>query len=316
MDVHEPEALTAYFLLDDAALRKMSQGAAVNTDDRTLLEYHAPRTVLASNLYATNQKLIDEFRAGPLPVNLNPSDVPRALLAGSVTAIDLGDPTTIDRFFSAVDSLPDSAQKFFAQGLRSLTRGNYKDSESLFKSALSKDPSSLDAMHWLAVAEHRDADDASARAQIDQILQRDPNYLPALTDKMEFAADRNNYGIALLTQLNRMTVMPDPPAAEYCRLGAIWMKTANTKEAEPVLLRGLAKDPYSYACHLQLGELYRQTDQFPLARQHFEFVVRFYPDSNSSVYASLASVYLNLGDAKSAESILRKRHRLFPTESH
>ena len=160
------------------------------------------------------------------------------------------------------------------------------------------------------------SDLASARAQIDQILQRDPNNLPALTDKMEFAADRNNYGIALLTQLNRMTVMPDPPAAEYCRLGAIWMKTANTKEAEPVLLRGLAKDPYSYACHLQLGELYRQTDQFAQARQHFEFVVRFYPDSNSSVYASLASVYLNLGDAKSAESILRKRHHLFPSESH
>ena len=35
IDVHEPEALTAYFLLDDAALRKMSDGAAVNTDDRT-----------------------------------------------------------------------------------------------------------------------------------------------------------------------------------------------------------------------------------------------------------------------------------------
>ena len=54
------------------------------------------------------------------------------------------------------------------------------------------------------------------------------------------------------------------------------------KEAEPVLVRGLAKDPYSYACHLQLGELYRESDRFPLARQHFEFVVRFYPDSNAS----------------------------------
>ena len=316
MDVREPEALTAYFLLDDAALRKMSEGAAVNTDDRTLLEYHAPRTVLTSNLYDTNQKLIDESRGGPLPVNLDSSDVQRALLAGAVTAIDLGDAVTIDKFFEAVESLPDSAPKYFAQGLRALTRGDYKDAESLFKSALSKDPSSLDAMHWLAVAEHRDGDDASARTQIDAILQRNPDYLPALTDKMEFAADRNNFGIALLTQLNRMAVMPDPPASEYCRLGAIWMKTANTKEAEPVLLRGLAKDPYSYACHLQLGELYRQTDQFPLARQHFEFVVRFYPDSNASVYASLASVYINLGDAKAAEAILKKGHRLFPQESH
>jgi tetratricopeptide (TPR) repeat protein len=94
------------------------------------------------------------------------------------------------------------------------------------------------------------------------------------------------------------------------------MKTGNMKEAEPVLLRGLAKDPYSYACHLQLGELYRQSDQFPLARQHFEFVVRFYPDSNASVFASLAYVYLNLGDAKAADAILKKGHRIFPTESY
>jgi spermidine synthase len=316
MDVREPEALTAYFLLDDAALRKMSEGAAVNTDDRTLLEYHAPRTVLASTLYETNQKLIDEFRAGPLPVNLDSSDVPRALLAGSVTAIDLGDPVTIDKFFAALESQPDSASKDFAQGLHSLSRGAFADSESLFKSALAKDPASLDAAHWLAVAEHRGGDEASARTQVDEILRRSPNYLPALTDKMEFAADRNDWGIALLSQLNRMAVMPDPPASEYCRLGAIWMKTANIREAEPVLLRGLAKDPYSYACHLQLGELYRQSDQFAPARQHLEFVVRFYPDSNASVFASLASVYLNLGDTKAAEAIVKKGRRVFPPESH
>src|SRR6202012_5661439 len=131
---------------------------------------------------------------------------------------------------------------------------------------------------------------------------------------MEFAADRNAWGIAVLAQLNRMAVMPDPPASEYCRLGAIWMKMGNTKEAEPVLVRGLAKDPYSYACNLQLGELYRETDQFSLARQYFEFVVRFYPDSNSSVFASLASVYLNLGDTNSAEAILNKGRRIFPAE--
>ena len=98
--------------------------------------------------------------------------------------------------------------------------------------------------------------------RLTRFLAAIPNYLPALTDKMQFAVDRNAWGIALLAQLNRMAVMPDPPAAEYCRLGAMWMKMGNTKEAEPVLLRGLAKDPYSYACHLELGELYRETDQF------------------------------------------------------
>jgi spermidine synthase len=315
IDVHEPEGLAAYFLLDDAALRNMADGALVNTDDRTLLEYHAPRTVLSSNLFEANQELINGLRGAPLPTNLESSDVSRALLAGSRTAIDLGDPITTSKFLGALESQPDSASKDFDQGLFALTRGDFADSKSLFKSALSKDPASLDAAHWLAVAEHRSGDDTSARAQVDEILTRNPNNLPALTDKMQFAVDRNAWGIALLAQLNRMAVMPDPAAAEYCRLGAMWMKIGNMKEAEPVLLRGLAKDPYSYACHLQLGELYRETDQFPSAREHFEFVVRFYPDSNSSVFASLASVYINLGDAKSAEAAVRKGLRIFPAEA-
>jgi spermidine synthase len=316
MDIHQPEGLTAYYLLDDAALRKMSNGAALNTDDRTLLEYRAPRTVLASSLYETNQELINGLRDGPLPTNLDSSDISRALLAGSRTAIDLGDPITINKFIGALKSQSDSAPKDIDQGLFELTRGAFRDSKSLFEAALKKDPTALDATHWLAIAEHRNGDEAAARAHVDEILRRSPDYLPALTDKMEFAVDRNAWGIAVLAQLNRMAVMPDPPASEYCRLGAIWMKMFNTKEAEPVLVRGLTKDPYSYACHLQLGELYRETDQFPLARQHFEFIVRFYPDSNPSVFASLASVYLNLGDAKAADSVLKKGRRVFPGEFH
>ena len=50
----------------------------------------------------------------------------------------------------------------------------------------------------------------------------------------------------------------------------------------------------------------------PQARKRFEFVIRFYPDYNATVFASLASVYLNLGDAKAADAILRKGRRVFP----
>jgi tetratricopeptide (TPR) repeat protein len=131
---------------------------------------------------------------------------------------------------------------------------------------------------------------------------------------MEFAADRKDFRIALLAQLNRMAVMPDPPASEYCRLGAIWIKMSNLAEAEPVLLRGTLKDPYSYACHLELGELYRETGRFSLARQHFELVVRFYPDYDPTIFRSLAGVYLALGDSRSAMATLRKGLRLFPDD--
>src|SRR5260370_6290649 len=170
-------------------------------------------------------------------------------------------------------------------------------------------------MHWFSIVEHRSGDDTAARLLIEQILKRHPRFLPALDDEMQFAADRKDFRTALLAQFSRMALIPDPPASEYCRLGAIWMKLSNLTEAEPVLLKGLLKDPYSYACHLELGELYRETSRFALARQHFEWVVRFFPDTDATTFISLAGVHVVLGDIASARSILRKGHRLFPEDT-
>jgi spermidine synthase/Tfp pilus assembly protein PilF len=315
LDVHQPEGLVAYYLLDDATVRKLAEGSTLNTDDRTLLEYHAPQTLLTSSLFEANQELIAQFREGPLPTNLEPSEIQRALEGGSLSALDLNDVANARSFLRALEFQPKSVPHYIAQGRFALMQGDLADSKSFLNSALKQDPDSSEVMHWLAVTEHRNGEDASARLLVDQILKRHPHFLPALTDEMEFAADRKDFRIALLAQLNRMAVMPDPPASEYCRLGAIWMKIFNFAEAEPVLLRGISKDPYSYACHLGLGELYRETGRLPLARQHFELVVRFYPDYDPVIFRSLAGVYLALGDSHSAMATLRKGLRLFPDDT-
>jgi spermidine synthase len=315
LDVHQPEGLVAYFLLDDSAVRTLSDGGAVNTDDRTLLEYHAPETLLTPGLSEANQQIISRLRAGPLPSNLDPSDTQGALEAGTLTAIDLGDALNARNFVKALASEPESGARYLAEGRFALMENDLPAAKSSLENSLKLQPDSPEAMHYLAVAEHRSGDDAGARALVDQILEHNPHFLPALDDEMQFAADRQDYRIALLAQLNRMAVIGDPPASEYCRLGAIWMKMSNLPEAEPVLMRGLLKDPYSYACHLELGELYRESGRLPLARQEFEFVVRFYPDYDVSIFRSLAGVYIALGDAKSARSILRKGHRLFPDDA-
>ena len=93
------------------------------------------------------------------------------------------------------------------------------------------------------------------------------------------------------------------------------MKLSDLTAAEPALLKGTLKDPYSYACHLELGELYRETGRFPLARQHFEWVLRFFPDADATIFRSLAGVYVVLGDKKSAASILQKGRRIFPDDT-
>jgi spermidine synthase len=314
MDIHQPEGLVAYYFLDDAAVRKLGEGSVLNTDDRTLLEYHAPQTLLTNESFAANQELITQLRTGALPANLETAEARRALEAGSETALDLNEAPNAQRFLSALKSQPESVSGDIAEGRLDLMRGALADAESALEAALKLDPNSPEALHWLATAENRNGDASSARSLVDKILERHPNNLPALTDEMEFAADRKDYRIALLAQMSRMKVLSDSPASEYCRLGAIWMKMSNLAEAEPTLLKGILKDPYSYACNLELGELYRETRRFSLARQQFETVIRLYPDSDVTIYKSLAGVYLSLGDTESAESTLRKGHRIFPDD--
>jgi tetratricopeptide (TPR) repeat protein len=229
-----------------------------------------------------------------------------------MTALDLKDSVAAGIFLKALESQPESVTRYVVQGRLGLMQDDLSRAKSSFEAALRLDPDSRETLHWLAVTLHKSGDEASAREHVGKILKAHPHFLPALTDEMQFAADRKDFRLALIAQLNRMAVMPDPPASEYCRLGAIWMKLSNFSEAEPVLLRGISKDPYSYACHLELGELYRATGRTALARQNFEFVVRFYPDYDPAVFAALAAVDSDLGDSRSAAAILRKGLRLFP----
>src|SRR5271169_326392 len=181
IDVHQPEGLVAYFLLDDAVVRKLGEGGTLNTDDRTLLEYHAPQTLLAPGLLAENQQRITQLRKGPLPSNLEPSEVQGALEAGALTSLDINDVRNAKDFLSALELRPESVARYIVQGRLALMQGAFTEAKQFLGSALKKDPDSLEAMHWLAVADHR-SDDASALARIDQILKQHPRFLPALDD--------------------------------------------------------------------------------------------------------------------------------------
>jgi spermidine synthase len=315
MDLHRPEAVVAYYLLDDVAVRKLGEGGGMNTDDHTLLEYHAPRTLLARDLLATNQEAVRQLQTSPLPANLDKSETRRSLEGGVETALDLNDGPMVQSFLTMLKSRPESVSGDIAQGRFDLQRNYFTDAKTAFESALKLDANSFEAMHWLAVAENRIGDTRNARSLVDTILEHHPDDLLALTDEMELAADRNDYRIALLAQMARMKVLSDPPASEYCRLGAIRIKMLNLDEAERALMEGLLKDPYSYACNLELGEVYRETKRLSQARQYFETVLRLYPDSDVTTYKSLAGVYMSLGAVKSARSILQKGHRIFPDDA-
>src|SRR5262249_38985392 len=148
-------------------------------------------------------------------------------------------------FLGSLNSQPPSAATHVAQGRLALMELDLEKAKSAVEAALKIDPESGEAMHWLAVTELRRGDDRAAASLIDQILKHDPQFLPALQDQMQFAVDRKDFRAALHAQLQRMSLIPDPSASEYCRLGTIWMKITSLSMAETFFRKGLLKDPYS-----------------------------------------------------------------------
>ncbi len=183
-----------------------------------------------------------------------------------------------------------------------------------FESAATLDANSLEAKHWLAVTAHRQNDRQTSEKMIADILERDSRFQPALTDRVRFAADFQEWPNAIAAQEALLNATNKPAAIEYCRLGEFLLATQKPAEAEKAFLRGNLVDPYNYPCNRDLAELYRQTGYKDRARKYLEIVEKFFPDTDPALYVSLASVDESLGDHRAARTALQKGARIFPND--
>jgi tetratricopeptide (TPR) repeat protein len=316
MQIHRPEGILAYFVLDDAGVRRLAGNSQqLNTDDRTLLEYDAPRGLLRSELVGLDHDFVSKFRTTPLPEKVSPSVVGNALEAGLATDLELNDSTGAQAFLGALAQQPESADHDIAKGRIALNGGRAAQARDYLEAAFRLDPNSPEAAYWLAKAEQETGDSASARATLDALVVLHPRYLPALEEEMRLAAGEQDFVAALATQLKRIGLMPHPPAFEYCRLAVILIKTSNFSEAESALSKGLAEDSYSYACHFELGELYLRTGKLSPAKENFEWAVRHFPDSDVAAFRALAGIEVALGDKQAARETLNEGRRVFPQDT-
>ncbi len=314
LELRHPEGLVAYYALNDTAVRRIAAGSVLNTDDRTLLEYHAPRALLNRSLFDSNAKLIFENREGLLPANLDHAETRRALEAAAETNYRLANIPNAVAYLKALENEPPTSNLEIIRGLVQLSDGHVDAAQTHFENAAHLDPDSLYALHWLAVVAHEKKEEAAANARISEILLRDPNFQPALADRVKFASDTQDWPTAVAGQKVVLKSSKNPPALEFCRLGEFLLHTQSLAEAEKAFLTGNLVDPYSYSCNRNLAELYRQTGFPDRARQRLDFIVRFFPDADPTVYTSLFTVDNSLGDHVAAQAALKKGRRLFPLD--
>lgn len=309
--MRRPEGLIGYHRLDDSDLRKLAAGSVRNTDNRNRLEYRAPRGLLIKGLEDENRKAVWKQRSLPLSNILWLNDSIGALKAAAETMINNEDEDA-DNFMGYLDRAPESAELALLRGRWHLNGSRLDDAKKEFTTALRLDPQSLEAADGLASVARRQNQYDTAELLCRQILARDPKYIPAFSCMMRINRTRENWELAAQWQAGLLKLKPDSAPDEYSRLGEVLLQGGKSELAERAFVAALEKEPYSFAAHRNLGEIYLKKKVWDKAQAHLEFVVRFHPDADAGTYAGLAEVYRATGRPQSAVEILRKGLRIFP----
>jgi spermidine synthase len=315
LGMDEPFGLFGFYMLDDADLRNFSVGAQINTDDLTLLEYHAPRSLLVHGLEDKNRAAILLAQSDVLPDDFPPYLRDAALAAAATTSLNLEDTDGADHFLQALENRPVTANIAIARGRAALAHSNFQSAYHAFDAALVLDPNSIPAAWGRAETDRRFGNNEQARQAFRHILDRAPHDLRTLESLKHLATDFSRWPEA--EDLERRLIAADAHAgaAAYAQLAETLLRAGDLGGAYRAMLDCLARDPYNFQTQLNLGALLRQQKKWAEARLHLEFVKRYFPDSDAGAYTLLFEVDNALGDPRAAADAVRFGLRMFPDNS-
>jgi len=165
---------------------------------------------------------------------------------------------------------------------------------------------------WLAKALYEIGDRNGAAAQLSTALASDPRNTEILRTQVKLASASRQWARALAAQEKLVGFQLNPQPEDLCELGDLHLRTGDAGGGEKLFLEGLTKEPYSYLCHRDLGELQRIRGLGPEAERNLEFVIQFFPTSDPNSYVSLALAYQAEKLMRKAQNILAKGLRIFP----
>ncbi len=315
LGMEEAAGLFGFYLLDDNGLRKFSSGAQINTDDQTLLEYHAPRSLLVHGLEDKNRDAILLEQKNPLPEDFPTDARDAALVASAATSVNQEDADGAERFVRALDNRPITNRIATIRGRAALAHSNFQSAFRAFDAALAIDPNSLEAAWGRAETDRHFGNNEKARLALQQILERDPGNSRALESLVKLDVDFSRWTEAEDFQRRLLAADPRAGAGARAQLAEILLREDKLDEAYRAMQDCLAQDPYNYQTQRNLGELLATQKKWAEARRHLEFVMRYFPDEDEKIYPLLFQADKALGDPSAGAKAVRFGLRMFPGNS-
>jgi tetratricopeptide (TPR) repeat protein len=217
-------------------------------------------------------------------------------------------------FLTALNNAIPTARLHLLRGQWNVGRRAFVQARQSYEAVLKLPADShevAEAIDGLAIVAYMQGDLVEAEKQVQQGLSLAPGHPPALRIMALVESARQRWAEAADWESNYIATLAKPSANEYVRLGTMLSNAGDPAKAEPAMAKAVELEPYSFVGHRNLAEICRRDNRWPCAVQHLEFLVRYYPTIDSTVYQRLAEAYRFRGDHDKANQIIRKGVRLF-----
>jgi tetratricopeptide (TPR) repeat protein len=236
------------------------------------------------------------------------------LAASAVTALNGGDSADADRFVSALNYDSPTPEDEISRGRDAIAHADYQSATRAFGIALTADPNSVAATWGLAEVNRLSGNLDLANQQFLRVLKRKPDDLRTLGSLEQLYSDTSHPIEAAEIQRRLINADPRAGADAYAELGEMLKRAGKLDEAVAAMNECLARDPYNFQSHLNLGQILDFQKKYHDSRKNLEFVRRFFPDVDSQTYALLYEVDSAIGDSKAATEAVRFGIHLFPND--
>jgi spermidine synthase len=315
-----PEGLLAYYVTSSGPIRKFAETTRRNSDDHPLLEFHAPRE-LYKNTRDLNIRLLYDSKIGLLPPGANIPDMQKAYSGIIPPLLHMGRSNLASQAkgrLSSVDDLEPGALEL-AMAQISFSGGNFTSATAQLKKARGV----------MAPGNSQIADREELWGQLEESLGNsveaiehylaaagaDPHRPVPPRRLAELYAQKKEWKDASRWMEQYVNVEPAATGHELALLGDYYMAAFELDKGLAAIKSSLEKDPYTFLARLNLARLFEKQNQADDAIEQYEYMMRYSFDRDPDIYVKLVNLYKAKGDrSKEIESVLRRGHRLYPTD--
>ena len=318
LNMARPEGVLAYYVASTEEIRKFAQTDRRNTDDLPLLEFHAPRQ-LFTDTRNLNLDLLYELKGGLIPPNTEVPDHEDVYygMIEPFLGMDRSNLANQSMALLAQSTRKEEATLHLAMARLNLESESLSNAEDSLRKAdqFTKEHTPIYAEKeelWGRLYDAMGNVDEAAIHYLRAALS-DPSRPQPLRKLAEISAHNQDWVEAARWMRQFIETRPSGAGHYWAMLGDYYLADQNLSEAVKALQTAIEVDPYSHWARYRMARAFELREDIPNAIEHYEFLVKYAFDRDAEIYVKLATIYKNENRMDDALRILKKGHRLFPT---